>query len=269
MTNPIEQTTIPGLATAADERAAETDHAEREDDPTPRLLVRAVLAEWSKTHDAKWMRLGPMVAQKLHGHADPTRVLDVCAGYGCWASEMRRLAMRQGWPVHITGVEIAEARREHLAKWCDETIIANWLEAWAGLVVNGAQWDIAIGNPHFTALANEDPEQSMPAVLLRHAPAVLLLHTQQAFVRGAAGREVWRRYPAAAAWLVPGSVGFRGPGQGTDARCYQVSLWLRGHDGPTEVHLLPELPAHARRWTVPPGSEEPSDDLPAAPGWRA
>jgi hypothetical protein len=165
-------------------------------------------------------------------------------------------------------------------------------------------YDLAIGNPHFTALTHEDPEQSMPAVLLRHAPAVLLLHTQQAFARGEAGRAVWRAYPPAASWMVPGSVKFRTgvnpkcskcghvntpaatacagmreqglhtvrcryklKAWGSDSRCYQVSLWLRGHEGPTALHLLPELTAAERRWTVPPGSEEPSEELPAAPGW--
>jgi hypothetical protein len=328
--------TLPGLGDAslatAGARSRETDHADREDDPTPRGVVRAalgalvpdVLREYS--HPVSGLRGmaidGPFCVDPLaliEFEDRPLRVLDVAAGYGCWASEFRRLAGLQGWPVHIDAVEIFEPRRADLEKWCDGVSISHWRSMLIFReTMNRAHpgWDLAIGNPNFTALTHEDPEQSMPAVLLRHAPAVLLLHTQQAFARGEAGRRVWRAYPPAASWMVPGSVKFRtginpkcpkcgavnpaaltagafrqpvtnclaqsGPttydgyepicgaklkSWGSDQRCYQVSLWLRDHEGPTALHMLPELDAAARRWTVPPGSEDPSEDLPAAPGW--
>jgi len=198
----------------------------------------------------------------------PLRVLDVCAGSGVWASEMRWLSVRQGWPVHITGVEIDESKGPDLDKWCDAVSVPT---DWAILDVEcprSNEWDIAIGNPHFTALVTEDPEQSMPAVLLRHAPAALLLHTQQAFIRGKAGRRVLRAYPRAHVWDVPGSVSFTPDGK-ADARCYQVSLWLRDYSGATRQSRLPERANGAGSWrySIAPGSEEPSEDLPAAPGW--
>ena len=216
-------------------------------------------------------------------NGDTLRVLDVCAGYGCWASEMRRLAASQGWPVHITGVEIHEPRREHLRKWCDDVWVDDWKpEPEPPDTPFGYRWtgDIAIGNPDFAlvlrdAAGNVLPvEQTMVAVLLRHAPAVLLLHTQQAFVKSEPGRACYRAYPPAASWLLPGSIKFRrginpdtGKPWGADSRCYQVSLWLRGHTGPCSTYMLEDLEPHERAWSVLPGSEDPSADLPARPGW--
>jgi hypothetical protein len=263
-------------------------------------VVRAALYESSEWlfRNADWHSAPELCAAltSMLNVEKPLRVLDVCAGYGSWASEFRRLATRQGWPVHITGVELFEPRRADLEKWCDEAYCPMDID----LFMDYGSWDIAIGNPHFTALTHDKPERSLPAKLLDLAPAALLLHTQQAFARGEAGRRVWRAYPPAASWMVPGSVKFRSgvnpkcPGcggmnppsrvkcgnlvsrrlchrrlkpWGSDQRCYQVSLWLRGHEGPTALHMLPELDAAARRWTVPPGSEKPSPDLPAAPGW--
>ena len=100
-----EQAALTGIASAT-EHAAEL--RSRGDDPTPRGVVRAVLAAASEHGVFDW-----------DGHCvngDTLRVLDVCAGYGCWASEMRRLAVSQGWPVHITGAEIHAPREPHLDK---------------------------------------------------------------------------------------------------------------------------------------------------------
>jgi hypothetical protein len=267
---------LPGMESDADARA---ERAAREDFPTPRSLVQAALEmavplravrTWTGYSETRlYSAAAKSCTPRLLDADHPLRVLDVCAGSGCWASEMRRLALSQGWPVHITGVEIDERKREHLAKWCDEAYIDDWLDqVCEPLQGESNEWDLAIGNPHFTALAHEDPEQSMPAVLLRHAPAVLLLHTQQAFIRGRHGRAVLRAYPRAAVWDIPGSVSFTPDGKG-DARCYQVSLWLRDHDGPATLGLLPEPPGSGTCWrySVTPGTEEPSADLPAAPGW--
>jgi hypothetical protein len=249
----------------------EADLRSRGDDPTPRGVVRAVL-------EAAVGDFAPMhfTAASDHldglGYAHPgeeqsrvTRVLDVCAGYGCWASEMRRLAGLQGWPVHITGVELDERKREHLAKWCDEVIIRDWFDALRDHH-EPPTYDLAIGNPDFAQLLDKrpaddfgpasDPACSMPAVLLEHAPAVLLLHTQQAFLKSEAGRAAWRAYPPAASWLIPGGVKFRGAKQGADSRCYQVTLWLRDHKGPCAVHLLGDLTPAERSWTTLPGTED-------------
>lgn len=255
-----EQAGLPGMTSTAEHEA---DMREREDDPTPRGVVRAVLAAASTTIVTRRPRSGPL------------RVLDVCAGWGCWASEIRRLAApgvktAQGFPVHITGVEIDSRKREDIRRWCDAVVVNDWREFIAvrdaGRRVYGGSccddFDLAIGNPHFTALTHDDPEQSMPAVLLRHAPAVLLFHQEQSFQKSEAGARIWHRYPPAAVLHVPGSVRFRvgtnpktGKPYGADSRCYQATLWLRGYEGPASAVMLPWLPAADRRWSTPPGTE--------------
>lgn len=280
------QSGLPGMASAAEHEA---DLRAREEDNTPRGVSRAILAaaigNGALYVGAHWKTGQPMLRwasgderedRRISEPRESVRVLDVCAGFGCWASEMRRLAALQGWPVHITGVELDARKREHLSKWCDAVVFNDWLEfvavREAGRRVYGGtcceDFDIAIGNPHFSALTHEDPAQSMPAVLLRHAPAVLLFHQEQSFQKSALGCRTWHAYPPAAVFHVPGSVRFRGRGHGADARCYQATLWMRGHKGPASAHMLPWLEAPARGWTMPPGTEEPSTELPAAPGWR-
>jgi hypothetical protein len=263
----------------ADARAQETDGSERGDSPTPRGVWRAIF-EAAITVDMFSGR--PVVGKTPPGrfgdpadghHIDgprPVRALSLMAGYGSDASELRRLAVEQGWPIHITGVELCEARRRHLEKWCDRVEIADWRAAlWKGPAPH-----IIVTNPDFAHILDNadktlDAAETMVPTLLQHAPAVLVLHQEQAFLKSKRGREVWRRWPPAASWLI-GPASFSGDGK-ADSRCYWATLWLRGHEGPTSLHLLPELAPSARRWTVPPGSEEPSPepspDLPAAPGW--
>ena len=71
--------------------------------------------------------------------------------------------------------------------------------------------------------------------------------------------------------LLPGDVSFRADGR-KDSRCYEATLWLRGHTGPCSRYLLTELEAHERRWLAPPGSESPATarelGLPLAPGYE-
>ena len=256
------------FTTEADRRAAEPDKRDREDSPTPRPLVRAMLAAAL-----------PVVTERLSKGLlsdDVFTALDVCAGYGVFASELRRWCeLRRIW-CEITGVEICEARRQHLRKWCDRVEIGDWLDCrWSG--------DFALGNPHFTALVADDPHESMPAVLLRCAHAVLLYHTRNAFLRSKPGRDAWRAYPPARVFMIPGTVSHDGTSS-VASDCYQASLWLRGFEGETVVQLLDAEPEEANlaagivkrngepyrcwRWTVPPGSEDPSEDLPGAPSWR-
>jgi hypothetical protein len=256
----------PGLAGLESAEEIEADRAAREDDPTPRLVVRSVLA-------AALMQVNIACAGR------PLRVLDVCAGFGCWASEMRRYVLGhvviKHRPIHITGVEIDGRKREHLTKWCDDVRIGDWREAVAGL-----EFDLVIGNPHFSALTHDDDvAKSMPAVLLGHAPHVLLLHQTANFTRSLAGRDTMRAYPPTWVGIIPGSVGFRGRKRGADLRSYQATLWTRGHTGPFAGELLPDPPprptkrGHERasswHWDTPPGTEHPSADLPAAQGWSA
>jgi SAM-dependent methyltransferase len=263
---------LPGMATELDRREAEPDKRDREDDPTPRALVRAIIEA------AAWTALA--------GALNPVRVLDVCAGYGCWSSEWRRWWMREFGPhdrTEITGVEICEARREHLRKWCDRVAIRDWFDFLRDHH-ELPQFDLVVGNPHFSALVSDDgdPDASMPAVCLQHASAVLLYHTRNAFLRSKPGRDAWRAYPPARVFMIPGTVSHDGTSS-VASDCYQASLWLRGFEGETVVQLLDAEPEEANlaagivkrngepyrcwRWTVPPGSEEPSEDLPGVVGW--
>lgn len=275
-----DQLALVALETEADRRALEGDHKQREDDPTPRLLVRAGLAE-----------VLPRVFLQSPGGWAP-RVLGVGSGYGCWESEIRRWAVGRLGGIHITGVEICAARRPHLEKWCDRVETCSWdddrvlrqvIHDTEPPVTARAQYHLAIGNPHFTGIVTEDPAQSMPAVLLRSAQYVVIYHTLNTFVRSAEGREVWRRYPPSETWLVPGTVSHDGTSS-VASDCYQITLWKRCSFGPTVVRLLDAEPGEANRaagltkrggdpylcwrWRgQPPGSEDPSEDLPAAPGW--
>ena len=274
---------VPSLE--AEARAQESDHSEREDSPTPGPLAAELLAAAMLGPTAsRWHYMRSQILR-----SECVRVVDVCAGYGVWAQRMRALLTATGVGMHITGVEIFAAREAHLRKWCDEIAMDDWQFAVqqghfvGGLTHHG--WDIAIGNPHFTALAPSlDPSESMPAILLDRAPAVMLYHTVNAFQRGDKGRAVARALPPVARWLVPGTVAHGGTSE-VASDCYALSLWLRGHEGPTELHMLEVeaedvnrrdgllkrdgQPYRCWRWRdVPPGSEEPSEELPAAPGWN-
>jgi hypothetical protein len=269
-----EQAGLPGMVSAGEHEA---DLREREDDPTPRGTAAAVVtgAEFS------WLR----DPSKLWMEKRPVRVLDVCAGYGCWASEWRRwwtLSRTQDgmtpWPCHITGAEIDDRKRDHLAKWCDAVRFGDVRDYLRWLIKNGSpsHFDLAIGNPAFSLLVPKQrsdetveaaAERSILGHLLAVSPAVIQLHHTAAFARGKVGRFLWRRYTPARQWLIPGAVSFRSDGK-TDSRCYAASLWLRGHTGSTAVEMLPELGREELRWRVLPGTEEPSDDLPAAPDRR-
>jgi len=253
-----------GVATEAEHHA---DLRAREEDLTPRGVARAVLAALCR-HDTE--RSGSSLLPSPYSGGS---ILDVCAGYGVWSSEVRRL-----WPgTRITAVELDERKQPHLEKWADEVLAgSDWTLALDPRTqASDAYYDLAVGNPHFSALTHEDPSESMPVMLLDHAPAVLLFHQEQSFQKSEAGARVWHTYPPAAVFSVPGSVRFRrginpktGKPYGADARCYQATLWVRGHRGPAALSMLPWLPAAARRWTVQPGTEDPGPDLPAAPTWR-
>lgn len=245
------------VATEAEHHA---DLRAREEDLTPRGVVRAVLAA--------------AVPRLRNGYS---RVLDVCAGYGVWSSELRALHARCGWiQPHITAVEIDERKEPHMRKWADEALAGvDWARALDPQAGEGGHYGLAMGNPHFSALVATEPGRSMPGLLLEKCGAVLLFHQEQSLQKSASGARVWHTYPPAAVFSVPGSVRFRvgrnpetGKRYGADSRCYQATLWLRGHRGPAELVMLPWLDSLERRWTVQPGTEEPEDARrPAAPGW--
>lgn len=256
---------LPGLV-------SDTEHEEdlrgREDDPTPRGVVRAVVERLVSHTLHSW---------KIRRDKSPITVLDVCAGSGVWSSEVRRLALAMGVPVEITAVELDERKHEHLDKWADRVIIDDLadLADIDDYTEIGDSFDLAIGNPHFSGLVTENPDLSMPAQLLRVARRVMLLHQEQSLQKSRAGARVWAKYPPSSVLHIPGSIRFRsgtnpksGKPYGADSRCYQVTTWRRGHTGPAACTMLPWLPSEARRWRVVPGTEEPSEDLPARPGWQ-
>jgi hypothetical protein len=262
------------LESPRDDRARETDHAERGDSPTPRGVWRAIFEASIGMH---WED-GPYAGDTdddgcghdlQHGwKCNPARVCSLMSGYGSEASEIRRRFENElDERVHITGVELFEPRRPDLEKWCDEVIIADWRAALTEL----DHVDLFVTNPRFELILENklrkdlDPAATLIPTLLRHGRAVLILHREQAFTRSVRGREVLRRWPPTISWRV-GPVSFDGTGS-TDTCCYLATLFLRRHSGPTSTLTLRELTAAERRWTVPPGSEDPSEDLPAAPGW--
>lgn len=238
------QAGLPGMVSPEEHEA---DLREREDDPTPRGVAQAVLR-------AAGLGLTGWLDRRLH-------VVDICAGWGCWSSELLRL--RLPMTPRITGIEIDERKRETMARWCHDVVIGDALVKLAEL----PQQDLVMGNPAFSLLApkvsakptdeeiDAAVEASLVAAGLRCARAVLLLHHGQAFLRGRVGRAVLRRYPPALSFQIPGAVSFRSEGK-TDSRCYSATLWRRGHSGPCATYLLPELGREDLRWRVPPGTED-------------
>lgn len=262
---------LPDVPTAAEADARERDH---EVDRTPRGLVRAALArlvayEWSTFHGRMCV---PVCGTSVwdQGQGQPLRILDVCAGAGVWSSEARRLFGQLGIPVEITAVEIRAEERERLRKWADHVVIGDIHETELLPLDSLGPFDLAIGNPHFTGLHDMLPE------LLGLARAVVLLHTTQAFQRGARGQRLVHAHPPALELRVGQSVKFRsgvnpanGKAWAADSLCYSVSAWV-GEREPGSPWLTQGLPleASARKWVEIPGAEvRIGEVLPTAPGW--
>lgn len=273
------------------------------DDPTPRAMPRAIFGES--------MPMIISVAELNAGHARiavftgndiehfdisaerPYRVLDLHAGFGCWASEFARwwvheLELPREW-LNITAVEVNEGRRAHLAKWCDHT----WLMCWRALLeakhrFGAPRYDLIFGNPDFAHILRSgklydadterwkhskfrDPGDTMVPTLRKHAPAVLLFHRAAAFEDSPFARDEYRANLPAAEWKC-GRVSFDGSSS-TDNSAYRATLWLEDHDGPCSAYMLPEPPV--RRWYKgkPPGGELPFEavhqGLPLAPGYSS
>lgn len=158
-------------------KAAEQRLREREADFTGRGVVRQVVnAGWLRcsttTLDGKtlivfefgdgklcWIQLEP---------GEPLCVLDIGAGGGVWASELRRKAALEGWSIHITAVELEPDERPWLVRHADEVIIGDWHEGFGMVIGDDGIWQpgvtprtyhLVIGNPPFTqARAPTRPE---------------------------------------------------------------------------------------------------------------
>ncbi len=163
---------------------------EREADFTPRLVARAII-EWllrgevqhssaisvitgprytiwpaiARVADPEWLggdshdEGGPVIAIPHEGRRRVIRVLDICAGAGVWSSEIRRLAARMGFDVHITAVDYEPDERQWLVRHADRVIIGDWhvglgmvqdkLGAWAW-GEERETYDLILGNPAFS-----------------------------------------------------------------------------------------------------------------------
>lgn len=288
------------LALAAAEALALSEAKLRglEADFTPRLVVRAIL-EWYFTHV---LRLSPHrpydaacnachIAAGTHSCPEPTsyllvqqrgsvlsrptlviRVLDVCAGAGVWASEVRHLFAILGIAVHITAVELDEEREgEYLPRHADEVVFMGWREFAQKCKAEGRWFDLIVGNPAFTQaraleVAGElDPDTSMPALLTEIAGAVILYMSQQGFTKTASGFLVRQRYIPAFAVDVPGSVNHRaglnpkGRRWSADSVPYSALMWLGKiagpHVGMTATGMLEPLDGRSWREGLRPGAE--------------
>lgn len=273
-----------------DGRAFENDDARRgrEEDLTPTGVALACMPALLQRLDpqrTRCVRVDGLATQWAAGLSSSFRVIDVCCGYGVWAQQFARwwvhgLWLPREW-LHITGVEVDGSKREHAAKWCDRFVQAPA----RGWLTGDESADLVLGNPAFSMLApqrakgetlDEAAARSLVALALDVAPAVALFHQAASFQRGRVGAHIWEAYPPAAVWRVPGSIDFRGGDinpatgrpYGSDLRSYQLTLWLRGHEGPTVCRQLSWLASSARKWRgEAPGTEDPSDELPSAPGW--
>jgi hypothetical protein len=264
------------------EDAAQAERSERE-----RLAEAAAVDADLRGRDADYTPMGVAVAclraamprafahAALHrtpGGPARVRVLDVGAGAGAWSlaaiEVYRKIAGGSRSDLHVTAVEIDERERPHLERVADRVIIGDYTKAVKrrGQFSAPPTYDLVIGNPPFSLLRAQDGdvEASMPAQLLRAAPAVCLFSRLATWSKDKPGVSVRRKYPPAFVFEVPGSIKFRAPGSrnhetgkpyGADQHSYALFVWLRGHTGPTTTDLLPDLAAEERRWTVRPGTE--------------
>jgi hypothetical protein len=277
------------LAEAERRELAAARLRELEADFTPRPVVREILS-WYFDHVLRVVShrpidsscLGCRIAGATHSCPDPSdyllvqrsgvnrvlsrptkvlRVLDVCAGAGVWASEMRRLMTMLGIPVHITAVELDEEReREYLPCHADEVVWGDW-RAFAKRCDEDGRWfDLAVGNPAFrqARALKLDPSTSMPALLIQIAGAVILYMSQQGWTKTSAGFEVRRNYKPAYSVDVPGGVSHRAGG-GADSVPYSATMWLGAiagpHTGMMSVDMLDPFDGRSFSEGLRPGAE--------------
>lgn len=271
------QQSIVGLDAPERDAAAERSS---EYYPTPRLLVRAVLARL--VHPAWDANFGADVAVWLDGcpelfHASalsrPVRIVDVGCGPGVWASEARRLFTALGIPVVITGIDTRADVGVHARRWCDEFIVGDFRDVLGGIAGDGApvsrRWDLLVSNPAFSTLRLLIP------LALECATVSIILHTEQSLTRTDAMAALVERTPPRHELRIAQGVSFTGRGpdrirkpdgsevSGSDSRGYSVTTWQGGTTpGQAWTSSVLRLPTEARGWRVRPGEEPASDDLP-------
>lgn len=189
---------------------------------------------------------------------EPLRVLDVCAGSGVWASEVRRWAEAHGIEVEIDAIEVRPEEREHLERVAQRVHIGDALAMLEVQQDAGPVWHIIVGNPAFSLLAMKTGERSLAPVLLALSRATIMLSTTQAFTRSKAAAEWLHDNPPALEVRIAQGVRFRST-SGTDGISYSVTSWVQhqrhalpGAPWPCQVLVLP---AEARSWREIPGRE--------------
>jgi hypothetical protein len=111
---------------------------------------------------------GPFI-EVADGRRRVIHVLDICAGAGVFASEIRRFAALLGFEVHITAVDYEPDELPNLVRHADEVIIGDWhtalgmvqdeLGVWVWGPDGKREFDLIIGNPAFSqARAATRPE---------------------------------------------------------------------------------------------------------------
>jgi len=201
---------------------AEKKLRKREADFTGREIVRRELgAGWlvylgtDPLGRHRWRIGGVVVELDRALHA-----LDLGAGAGVWSSELRRKAAREGWPVHITAVELEPDELRWLERHADEVIIGDWREAFGMVLDLEAEaaeghegiwvypgdariaFDLVLGNPPFSQARaatrrrwpinpekGSVPEPMRKAALARNAPVRKALVAEQLRELARAGRD--------------------------------------------------------------------------------
>lgn len=235
--------------------AVNSEHRRLERDCTPRPVIGQLIEVALDELAELGMLPRPLVA------------FDGWAGAGPWSSQLRLAMVKRGLPLHITAADINPAERVYMRRWADVAIIAD-----VRRVLAAHSFDLIVANPAFSHVTpdfqNRDPdrwppEQTPVPLMLRSAPAALILHRHDVLCRGAGGQWLAEHYPPARVWDIAGPVFFRGPGLNpengkpwaADQYSYSGYLWVRGHRGPWAHSVLPALPVEDRRWTIRPGAE--------------
>lgn len=204
---------------------------------TPRAVVeqtlRALLAGWSRRADSesyegswttgaspRWRMNCP---PKPAGSSAPPvlRVLDLCAGYGVWSQQLRRVAAELGFEVHITGLECREECRADLERHCDEVVICDAAEY---IARTDERFDLVMGNPPFSLPDERAKRKRNDAGDLVDGSGQSRLRAYEVLVVGS--RQLLADHDSRLALFVP---------QGWTGRCRDLAELAQLHP-PIEVH---------------------------------
>jgi hypothetical protein len=161
--------------------------------------------------------------------------------------------MRELWPdAIIDAIDIRPEEEAHLRRNADTVRIGDALEL--AKHFGDGEYDAAIDNIPFSLM------REFVDAFLRVAHDCWFFAPYDALIRGEDTTE-WLRTNAK--WLqrvivVPGAIGFRGPGSSSDFR--QYALWCFSADRVRskygwDVELLPWLDGADRKWVTRPGTE--------------